>query len=127
MSKQTKIIAIVGGVLILVGLIYIGAGKGGFKGAFQAMGCGKGDKSAPRSAAANPEDLRINDCKAVGFIFKRDDKGAVIKDGGKPVKDSTKNCATVVTARCSKDAAFKKANGSLCRKFAKAAEPKDEE
>jgi hypothetical protein len=126
MSKQTKIIAIIGGVLILVGLIYIGAGKGGFKGAFQAMGCGKGEKSAPRSAA-NPEDLRINDCKAVGHIYKRDDKGAVVKEGGKPVKDSTKNCVTVITARCGKDAAFLKTNGALCKKFSKAADAKDDE
>jgi hypothetical protein len=126
MSKQTKMIAIIGGVLILCGVIYIGAFGTGFKGAMRVVGCGKADPGKPRPQL-NVEDQRINDCRGYGYVLKRDDKtGELKKEGGMEVKDQAKDCNKLVAARC-KDAAFRKNYKMWCEQASKKDETKDEE
>jgi hypothetical protein len=111
MSKQTKIIAIVGGVLILGVLLFLGLGKGGFKGAF---GCGGAEEGKPRSSVS-AEDWKVIDCVKFGFALQRDDKGI---PKGKKEKDPAVNCKVVLAGKCAKDASFKKANPVACKKAA---------
>jgi len=122
MSKQTKMIAIIGGVLILGGLLFLGLGKGGFKGAMQSMGCGGGGDKGKARPAMSLEDTQINDCKALGHVVKRDAQGKATA-GNAP--DATKSCLKIVGTRCGKDKPFANANQGLCKKYAAPAEDKD--
>lgn len=109
MSKQTKIIAIVGGVLILiaVGVLF----KTGF---FKGSGDGK-----PR-ATVSAEDWKVIDCLKFGHGLKRDDKG--VAKGNE--KDPAVNCKVILGAKC-KDAKFAKTNPTQCAKYTAPAEDKE--
>lgn len=81
MSKQTKIIAIVGGVLILVFLGYSLFTKGGIMSGFKAMGCGDGEKSKKlEKKQLSPKERDFQDCMAYRFVPQRTDKGNLKKD-----------------------------------------------
>lgn len=126
MSKNTKIIAIVGGVLIVALLAYTGLSGGGFGAAFESMGCGgKKDPGKPR---ANVETFELTDCQNTGFACVREANGQP-----KMVK-GTKNCERKPKDYCAKlwgnkckDAKFKAANKSGCDKFGKAAADDDKD
>lgn len=119
MSKQTKIIAIVGGVLIVVVLALTQFKvSGGIKGAFGCASTQKGKERPPVSV----EDLAINDCKALGHVVKRDAEG---KAAANNPADPSKPCNKVVSARCAKDKAFAGSNQGLCKRFAAPAEDKE--
>ena len=63
MSKTTKIIAIVGGVLILVFLIFAAVTPGGLSGTFEVIGCGGGKKAPPPRFCERPENKDKPQCK----------------------------------------------------------------
>ena len=126
MSKNTKIIAIAGGVLIVLGLIYMGASKGGFGSAFEAVGCGgKKGAESPRQKLSQ-EDMELLDCAKRGFVVKRDDKGNAAKVNKKVVAVAKKGkcfCLKLWEKKCADDkfAAKEKAKCSTQAKKLKAA------
>jgi hypothetical protein len=109
MSKQTKIIAIVGGVLILVAL-----------GVLVKTGFFKGSGEAKTRSSVSVEEWKVIDCLKFGHGLKRDDKG--VAKGNE--KDPAVNCKAILGAKC-KDANFKKANAPQCAKVAAPAEDKE--
>ena len=124
MSKNTKIIAIVGGVLILGLVIYMGASKGGFGSAFEAMGCGGKKKAKNKRGVVDLETAKWNDCRKLGYIAKHDAKGNVVRKGKKAEPDGTMkeaklNCLKLWKTKCGDDN-FKKKNAAGCKQKAAA-------
>lgn len=126
MSKQTKIIAIVGGVLILALVLYTALFGGGFGAALEAAGCG--GKKDPPKLRMSIESLELGDCLHKGFACLRDDRGQPKMAKGAKVCDKkpAAYCKTLWGNKC-KDAKFKKDNPSGCKKFAAAVEKDDDD
>ncbi|MDY0002848.1 MAG: hypothetical protein RBU30_16235 [Polyangia bacterium] len=126
MSKQTKIIAIVGGVLIVALLAWVGLSGGGFGAAFEAVGCGGGKKDPPKPRM-NIEEAELGDCMDKGFACQRDEAGKpkMAADGKTCLKKPEAFCKTLWNNKC-KDAGFKKSHPSGCAKFLKAAAKDDD-
>lgn len=121
MSKQTKMIAIVGGALIVALLAYTLIFGGGFGQAFEAVGCG--GKKDPPKLRTSIETLELGDCLHSGFACQRDDSGQpkLVKGSKDCEKKPATYCKTLWAGKC-KDAKFKKDNPTGCKKFAKAEE-----
>ncbi|MFH2006521.1 MAG: hypothetical protein ABI333_08050 [bacterium] len=120
MSKNTKVIAIVGGILILGLVIYMGASKGGFGSAFEAMGCGGKKKAKKPRKALDAKAQAWEDCRKLGYIAKRD-KGKIVMQGKRPVpqtadkKKATCECLSLWKAKCG-EAGFKGKNKDGCKR-----------
>lgn len=125
MSKQTKIIAIVGGILIVGLLAYTMIFGGGFGQAMESMGCG-GKKDPPKSRF-NLENAELGDCLNTGFACQRDDKGQpkMAKGAKECDKKPADYCKTLWGNKC-KDAKFKQGNKTGCKKFTAAAAKEDD-
>jgi hypothetical protein len=125
MSKNTKIIAIVGGALIVIILGYTLIFGGGFGQALEVVGCGsKKEATKPR---VNIEAFELSDCLTTGFACQRDDKGQpkMAKGAKECDKKPAPYCKTLWGNKC-KDAKFKTDNKSGCEKFGKAAAKEDD-
>lgn len=115
MSKNTKIIAIVGGILIIAAAIY------GGKTILTVYTGGK--KGAPR-VKYSKQDILLHECDANGHACQHDAKGnPVHKKGAKtctPAKDGKKICVQLYVKKCG-NAEFAKANPTACMRAKKAA------
>ncbi len=135
MSKNTKIIAIVGGVLIL-GVVAYMLFTGGST--MDAMGCGSKKHRKARSTSSKA-DVEVRGCKKFGYIPKVVQKGKKgsqywTTTGGKSpeprggkanLKKATCDCLAIWTTECGSDAkdskgkTFKEKNGKFCASKAK--------
>jgi len=115
MSKTTKIIAIVGGILIVAGVIY------GGKTILTVYTGGK--KGTPR-VKYTKEDIQLHECDANGWVCAHDAKGNPIQEKGKkkckPAKNGEKLCVQLYLKKCA-NAGFAKANPSTCTRAKKKA------
>ena len=116
MSKTTKIIAIVGGILIIVAGIY--GGK-----TILTVYTG-GEKTKPR-VQYSKQDIQLQECEGNGWVCARDAKGNVIKDPKnktkcKAAEGGKEKCVQLYLKKC-KDANYKKANKTTCAQAAKKA------
>lgn len=140
MSKNTKIIAIVGGVLIIAGLAYMLLSGGS---TMDAMGCG-GKKGKKARRTVTKVDMEWDGCRKYGYIPKLEqktfDKGqnkgakywTVVggkrpepKGGKEALKAATCECLTLWKNKCAsadkdKDGkTFAQKNGPFCKSKAK--------
>lgn len=125
MSKNTKIVAIVGGVLILFIVVYTLVWGGGPGQALEAVGCGgKKEGKPPRHNLV--ESAELGECLNYGHACVRDEKGVTQMVAGKKEcqKKPAGYCKTLWGNKC-KDEAFKKANAKGCEKLAAAGEASD--
>lgn len=115
MSKNTKIIAIIGGILIIAAAIY------GGKTILTVYTGGK--KGAPR-VTYSKQDIQLHECDANGHVCARDAKGKPIhKKGAKtctPAKDGEKICVQLYVKKCA-NAEYAKANPTACMRAKKKA------
>lgn len=94
MSKNTKIIAIVGGVLIVFAIGYMVSSGGS---TMDAIGCG-GKKARPsRFKKLTPAEQDLQNCLKYGYLVKTDKDGKLVKvKESKTCKDGKKKrCKTV--------------------------------
>lgn len=124
MSKNTKIIAIVGGVLILGFVVWTIIG-GGFGQAFEAVGCG--GKKEPKKPRVNIEGAELSECLNYSYACVRDDKGVPKKaSGAKECDKKPKDyCKKLWSNKC-KDKKFASENKTGCKKFS-AKDEKDDD
>lgn len=140
MSKNTKIIAIVGGVLIIAGLAYMLLSGGS---TMDAMGCG-GKKGKKARRVVTKVDLEWNGCRKYGYIPKleqktidkggnKGDKSWAVVGGKRPepkggkgnLKKATCECLMLWKNKCSaadkdsKGKTFKEKNAPFCKSKAK--------
>ncbi len=135
MSKNTKIIAVVGGVLICLGLAYMIFSGGS---TMEAIGCGKKKNKAQRVKKFSAKQMVWQSCQKYGYVAELDKKtnkvvtvkkDANCKDGGKKkCKKSAKPaggdmkaakcaCNLLKVKPCAKEE-FKKNNKAFCKSLA---------
>jgi hypothetical protein len=101
MSKNTKIIAIVGGVIIVGILAWMGLTGGGFGEAFEAVGCGGGGAPPDKQLAVDAEKAarKLMPCINQKKLCKRNEKGQKIMEEG---EDGEKTCVLEMDAAACK-------------------------
>jgi len=91
MSKNTKIIAIVGGVLIVFAVGYMVSSGGS---TMDAIGCGSKKANPSRFKKLTPAEQDIQNCLKYGFLVKMD------KDGNVEKVKERKECTDSKKKRC---------------------------